>query len=215
MGTVIVFGCAAAHFVWPPAAALGAIGAFVAHVGIFGLNRAETRLAHAIAVLVYAVVLARATGSPLLGAAAVAVSLPTIPNDFVVRRFGYHAMWTHPVALVAGLSLIAGAWPVPWWSLVSVGILVAFTAVGTLMTVTGIGALKKLGRPAWKVKIGESVPDFSLSDRRGNQEFRLSEQRGKHVLLAFMRSCAATGARSATSRCAFTRRRPETSRSTT
>ena len=187
VGTIIAAGCAAASFVWPIAAAFGSVGVLVAHVVLMmAVNRSSTRLAHLLALGLFVGATVRVTGSWYLGAAALVCELPSVPTEATVRRLGYKMMWLMPGALLGALPLVALAWAEARYWVFSVTPLLLFQVMGTMMTVKGMGELAKFNRPSWKIKIGAPVPDFTLKDR-GEAEFRLSEQKGKHVLIAFMR----------------------------
>ncbi len=185
IGTAIAGACFVLHFFWPPAAGFGVIGVLVASLGIFALNVPSTQAAQSIAALLYAAGLVRASGSMLLGLAVLVAAIPTMPNDVVVRRLGYKSSWVLLLVLPVALLLAALAWRAGFW-LLSAAPLFVFLALGAASMSQGLAAFKRLARPAWRVKIGEIVPDFTLKDRRGESEFRLSDHRGKHVLIAFL-----------------------------
>jgi peroxiredoxin len=186
VGLAMTVVCFAVHFMWPPAAGIAVVGVVVAHVGIFSLNQPKTRLAHDLAVGFAAVALYHVTGSYLLPAAVVIGALPAVPRDFIVRKLGYKSAWFLPVAFVAATTLTVAAWPLGLW-LLSLAPLLLFLGMGSLMSTGGLRTMEKLARPAWRLKVGDAVPDFTLSDRSGANQFKLSEQRGKHVLVAFLR----------------------------
>lgn len=187
VGAAIALLGFAGHFLWAPAAALGALGVIVSSMGtLFGINTATTRAAFVVASSVFAGGLAHASGSPWLGASALLASAPGVPYQRVVDLFGYKSGWFAVAATGAAVVLLVVAWPVgPWiWGIAPV---LGWSLFYAAMNVMAFSIWKKLHRPTWRIGVGDLVPDFSLKDRTGTVDFRLSEHRGKHVLIAFFR----------------------------
>jgi peroxiredoxin len=188
LGAAVAAACFAAHFGWPPAAGLAVLGVIFAdmHLLFMGVNVPATRAALYVAAFFYAAGVAHASGAPLLGVSVLLATLPLAPTEGLVRKFGYKSGMAMPLALVAATASLAAALPVGGWVWAVVPALVwcAFMSFGISM---GNRDLRKQARPAWTVKVGQEVPDFSLRDRKGEPEFQLSQQRGKYVLITLLR----------------------------
>lgn len=112
--------------------------------------------------------------------------LPTEPKLKLIGSFGL-GLIRYPFA-AASIAAFAAAWPVG-----AIGFALTpaflFLVLGILMTANGITevAPNRKGPRNATVKIGEPAPDLILPLRSGDGQFKLSEQRGRHVLLCFLR----------------------------
>jgi peroxiredoxin len=188
LGAAVAATCFAAHFVWPPAAALAVVGVIFAnmHLLFVGVNVPATRAALYVAALFYAAGVARASGAPLLGVSILVATLTLAPTERLVRAFGYKSSVVMPVALAGATGILALALPIGGWVWAVVPALAwcAFVSFGMSMANRD---LRKQARKGWSVKVGQEVPDFTLRDRKGEPEFQLAKQRGKYVLITLIR----------------------------
>ncbi len=176
-------------WMWPPAAiATSFVGAHWGVMGQGSLNVLATRAVALIAVLLHGGIVAGASGEPLLGAAVAAAMVPmTLIGPTLVRRFGYRVTMTAVAAVPASLALIAAAWPFDWWGLSVVPSLFVSSRLG-LDVIGQVRRRRSFGRPQWGVRIGDNVPDFRLPSRDGRTEFHLASERGRFVMILFVRS---------------------------
>jgi peroxiredoxin len=103
-----------------------------------------------------------------------------------VRRRGYGFDTFFLTGIAAAILAFVLQWPVgPWgWALVPTALLTTMLVSNAFM---GRRARATLQKPAWRIAIGESVPDFAAPKRMGGAPFRLSEEKGRHVLVCFLR----------------------------
>ncbi len=64
---------------------------------------------------------------------------------------------------------------------------IVLTVVGSLMTYMGQTFVVSNRKSSWNVKVGEAVPEFTAPKRGGKGEFKLSDERGRYVLVNFIR----------------------------
>jgi peroxiredoxin len=185
-GAAISIGCLLVSRTWPPAAAVAFAGVLVAFFGTMAFNTPVTRAAYWVACSAHAIALGLATGSPYVAACAALATAPLVGTEWAVRVAGYKFLKASTVT--AGLAWLAFAlaWPLgAWaWALAIPLVLATLLSVSALDMLRG---MRRLGHPAWNVKVGAMVPDFTLSDRSGKPAFTLSNERGHGVLLAFVR----------------------------
>jgi peroxiredoxin len=126
----------------------------------------------------------QSTGSWLFAAAALAATF----LNFVLSpfwEFGYrYNLVGLPIVMVASAGALAAGWssvPVHWPAVASL----AIGALGASGPFAGAILTRAGRRRAPRLEIGRPAPDFTLPASDGST-FRLSEQRGRHVLLCFL-----------------------------
>ena len=189
MAAIGVALCAAGFgllWVWPPiAVALAMLGAVATFMAGGTANVGTTRLAGQVGALLYALTVYRASGSVLLGAAGGVPLLAFGAVEPLVPRIGYKAGRLFPLFVVAGLALLAAAWPFGWWGLAVVPplFLVGFMSLGVAR---GLGDMKRHTPARWPAAIGDTAPSVRATTRDGGA-FDLAEERGRWVMLCFLR----------------------------
>jgi peroxiredoxin len=162
-------------------------GAMLAFRGFKELNAPATHAVLLGSSLLHGLALWHASGNLLLGVAPVAGALAIVipATETVARRLSYHSSWQALLAAVLIATIGLSARPYSLWHLALVP---AAVPVGLLGTSIGL-ALVDLGRRARRVRadIGKPFPDFTLPARLGQPEFRLSDHRGRHVLVCLLR----------------------------
>ncbi len=166
---------------------LSAWGGFLT---VMAFNVPISRWLYAGIAMVYAVAVYRMSASlPLTLAAFFSIAAEMMPGEIALRSLGTLPL-TAARFILSGLALacVALAWP---FGLEALALVPTFLLVGMNVMFATMGMPELLSnRPRPKtvtVKVGEPAPDFVLPRRSGDGEFRLSEQRGKHVLLCFLR----------------------------
>ncbi|MCA9666117.1 MAG: redoxin domain-containing protein [Myxococcales bacterium] len=152
-------------------------------------NTTSTRLGFYVAVIAHAASIYLATRSPWLAAASLAVGLPLHTGIYSLARYRWLQV-LHPVAgLVAGITLAVIGRGSGLWLLAVVPLLL----VGVMVSATGIAAVRNgatIVRRA-KLSVGRPMPEVELPFRAGGdragERFKLSEKRGRFVLLAYVR----------------------------
>jgi len=148
-------------------------------------NVPRTRWAYHLAVGVTSLSVFVASRSPWLALATVTFGLPLLAMETVMRR------WRRLLDLQPLFTLLIGATFV-WlgrgsgvWMLAIAPIALPTLLMGTVSLFMVRNETKILRRTS--LKVGGPLPDFSLPYREGEGTFRLSEHRGRHVLLCFVR----------------------------
>jgi len=177
----------AAFPLWGPAAvALTFLACFVAIGSCMKLNVPVRRTVLALCVAAHAAAVWAASASGWLGAAVLFPPLLALPGEGVVRRFGYGVGYLTPIGPLLGGVCLAAAWPPgPWgWAtapMLGTGTVLAF------VWVTGMLALRRAAPSVWKVQAGSAAPAIRLPARDGQSEFDLATERGRYVMLCFLR----------------------------
>jgi peroxiredoxin len=186
-GAAVSIACAVASRVWAPAAGFALLGVIAAGMGVMSFNALVSRAAYWIACAANAAALFFVTGSASAGASALIATAPIFGAEWAVRRSGYKLIaFADLIAVAAGWFLFVVAWPIGTWALL-LGITLLLATFVVVMMTSSQRTLAAFGRPAWRISVGDPVPDFTLKDRRGTSTFTLSNERGHYVLLAFVR----------------------------
>jgi peroxiredoxin len=183
---VAAAGWAAFPFFAPAAVALTFVGFFLAMGGILKLNVPVRRLVYLGAVAAHAGAVYATSRSPWLGAAALLAPLSLVPTEQFARRLGYNGALLTPLGPVLGIACLAAGWPEGRWTWEVVPVLLtcvffAFIWVG------GAVKLRRAVPASWNVRIGAPAPSVRLPARDGQSEFDLGTERGRFVLLCFLR----------------------------
>lgn len=181
-----VGGAAVGELVWAPAGVALTFAAVVVGFGaIKVLNVLASRLTFVAAAALHGLVIARASGEPLLGLAPVVALAVMVPWEGVGRRAGYQASWAVPVAFAVELALGAAVRPPGPWHLALLPTLLFMLFFAVMFVVE----LRRLERRAAGVtaRVGDVLPDFTLPARLGRGDFQLSAHRGHHLLLCLLR----------------------------
>jgi peroxiredoxin len=169
--------------VYPPAAvAVTFLAAFVALP--MEHNVPAGRAAYYGTVLCNAAAVYHGSGSLLLALVPLPIGLSMCPNEFLLRRGPTFVLAAPPIALGLSGLLFALAWPTGWW-----GVAVA----PWVLSVLTFPELYKIwrsyhvyaARPKL-LKLGQPMPPLRLPRRDGG-EFDLAEQKGRFILLCFLR----------------------------
>jgi peroxiredoxin len=182
---VTVAGLALTFVYAPLGVAVAAVGMYATIFAVLELNVPETRAAFMIAVACEALAVWVASGSIPLGASALALCIPLMPYEAVRRRSMLVDRLLPVLALVTGAVLFALAWPTGWW-----GIALLPNATMTILVTHKTFAIARGNSEAArgsKLTVGTPMPDITLPMREGGGDFVLSAQRGRHVLLMFVR----------------------------
>lgn len=177
---------AALHLASPTAAvAVTLVGLFLAYGGAMTLNTGAMRALLAVTSLLHGSAVYFASESLVAAAAATTATLSLAPPEGGIRRKGFASGFVTTVPLGVSLALLALA------VLQRANVMPALPAIllGDLSVVAVLVFLvdlRRLNRPSTKVAVGEPVPDFSARARDGST-FRLSNERGRSVLLCFLR----------------------------
>jgi peroxiredoxin len=145
-------------------------------------NEPTTRLAALVALLAHAATLARASGSPLLGAVAIAAQVSLPVYELSTRWLGYRQWILGACGIPVAVVLLAAGWPGPW-GFAAIPSLAFATFVVTV--VRRVALQLRAARNQWTLKVGDVAPDFRLATV-GGPDFVLSEARGRNVLLNFL-----------------------------
>jgi peroxiredoxin len=184
--TLIALAGVGLTVVWGPlGVAVSFVGSTATALGAVRLNVPLTRAAYYVAALLNAIAIFVASGNLALAASGICFVLFTMSNDILLR----HARWLLDVqaaaGVIAGTALLALAWPTGWWVLA----IVPNALVGIQLATKDL-ALAKSTSAQWSdvaVSVGSTMPDVELPYRDHDGQFTLSSQRGKFVLLAFVR----------------------------
>jgi len=174
-------------FLYVPAGlVIGFVGCVLAFGAVGQYNDPITRTLFHVGSAMYATSVYLGSREWLLVAATLAFPLLAAPTELAIRRLGFKFALLSPIALTISVVLLLAAWPPTWWWLAVVPILLMVgmfsrEAMGLLTR------LKHASHTSWKVQEGEAVPDFELPVRNEARPFRLSEQRGQHLLIQFVR----------------------------
>jgi peroxiredoxin len=169
----------------PAGLAIGAVAFVICFGAVRIVNDPITRSLFQLSALLYAAAVYLASQSWLLAAATLAYPL-LAPGDLAIRKAGFYAVWLWPVAALVGIGLLLAAWPPTlWWIAALPPVLYAL-----YVSKYSIGLIRRFrdqNRSSWSVERGADVPDFMLPIRGGDETFRLSAERGHHVLIQFTR----------------------------
>ena len=186
IAVVVAFAGAGLAYVYPPA------GVLVTFVGFFLTFHAMTlanvpivRAAMCLTGLLNAFAAYHATGSWVIAAAVMPFPLIAIPRESIVSWVGFDIAYVVPLTTLMSLGLLAASGP-PSLAWLAAAPMILWSALFSLMLVTGTRQLASLKRPSWPIEVGQPMPDVTLPTR-GGQEFQLSKERGRYVLLQLIR----------------------------
>ncbi len=161
------------------------IAIFIAQQSVITLNTRAARLFYGLCVAAYAAVVVVISRSPALGLGA-AMMLFMVPGELGVRYLGYKSAWT----AVLAVAVVPVAWslahPVNGWGWTLAPVL-AFCAFSTFMAVQGPLKMRKLRRDGWGIALGQAAPEVRLPRMGEQAEWSLADERGRYVLLCFLR----------------------------
>jgi peroxiredoxin Q/BCP len=188
MGLAAAAAGLALSFVYAPAGvAIATVAVLVAFPKIFELNVPANRLIAMSGIACYGAALGLASGSWLLAAAGTAPLFLSLPHELVVVTVGYRWSRAMFVGMALGVGLTLLSWPPNgWWAAALAPVL--FLATFTPVIIRDGQRWSRQNRAAWGVRVGKPVEDFRLASRQGEEDFVLSDQRGKWVLLQFARA---------------------------
>lgn len=172
---------------WPPLGVGFGFAAFrVGFAGLYALNDRWGRTAVIAGGLTQAAAIAVGSGSWPLAASVLPMPVLTPPSELSVRRMGYRANLSVALALPLSVALILVSWPPSLWWLAPVPVL-AFNAKLVPSVLRTLRNMALNNKARWTLDVGDSVPDFRLPARRGQPEFSMSAERGRHVMIHFTR----------------------------
>jgi peroxiredoxin len=166
--------------------AVSFIGMFLAFATTGMFNSLPSRLAYLVALVAHGAAIGIASGRPLLAPIPILALCLPFGTEGLVRRRGYGFDSFFLTGIAAACLAFALQWPVGrWgWALAPTALLSLLLVIGALK---GRKALAANQKAAWRIAIGQSVPDFEAPMRLGGAPFRLSAERGRHVLVCFLR----------------------------
>jgi peroxiredoxin len=170
-------------FVYPPAGVIiGVVATQMCFAVLLQLNAGAIELPFRITALVAGGALYVASGSWALALALTGTYWLSVPGAILLN----HARLVPPLAAAVGLVFLALGWTSQWWWALAPMVPILVTLVITPGFVKSYRADHALRRKA-SLSAGDPLPDFSLPRRDGEGHFRLSEHRGRFVLLCFVR----------------------------
>jgi peroxiredoxin len=191
----VVLGVGLAGFALVPlspvaAAAVTGVALGLAFPNSMKFNVLASRIAQRTCIVLHALAVYLMSGSIALAAAAFCAGLAQFnPGEWFMKNLGgLPAALIRIFAGVAANVCLLLAWPFGWSALV----LLPPFLIAEMAIYFNIGALAELrgGRPGkvkTQVRLFEPAPEFELPRRRDGSPFRLADEKGRHILLCFLR----------------------------
>jgi peroxiredoxin len=170
----------------PAGLAIGTVALVLSFNAVLRFNDPTTRGLFRVSGILYAASVFLGSGSWILVAATLVFPILGSPGELTIRKAGFNFMNVYPLTAVLSVGVLLAAWPPTLWWLATATPLVMSIHFARI-AIVGRAKYQRQNRESWSVKVGAEAPDFELPIRGEDRSFRLSEARGRHVLIQLAR----------------------------